>query len=203
MHPMTSKVELELLRQLSEQVNVTTREGSKAVEKRAILVSHLVKMATDKNLPALKLALEMATGAEIKQKQEMLMSVEVALDYVRACKQHTADCIAAGQEPPNFLPHPEDLDIYPDRVGYLGPMTEAQHVTMLKVVNLRDEVLRTLSEYVTLAPEHEHGGPAYLSYKEALDELQRYNTLLPPRLRKDFSGRASFRGPTMSARDIR
>ena len=200
-HPMISQVEVELLRQLGEQVTLNTREGPKVVNKRTLLISHLIKSAAEGDRAALKLTLQLAGCAEIKQKQEALMSVEAALDYKRACEEHIADAAAAGQAPPEFLPHPDDIIVHLDRVEYIGPLTETQHSAMIMVIEARNEVLEVIAEYVRLAPEHEHGGRLHLAYKEALEEVRKSNSLLPPRLRTEPLERASLLAWGRAARE--
>jgi hypothetical protein len=90
-----------------------------------------------------------------------------------------------------------------DRVDFLGPMTETQQAAMMLVIKERDEILEVLPEYVRVAPEHEHGGPLYLAYVEAVGALRQCNVSLPPRLRKGLVERPSllqWRKPATSRR---
>jgi hypothetical protein len=188
---------------LGEEVIVATKDGAKRLKKEAVLVSRAIRLAGEGNVACLKMILQMTAGAQTKLVQEAVISVEEALRYKRRCAETISDCAAEGKTPPEFLPHPDDMVVGIDRVDFLGPMTETQQAAMMLVIKERDEILEVLPEYVRVAPEHEHGGPLYLAYVEAVGALRQCNVSLPPRLRKGLVERPSllqWRKPATSRR---
>ncbi|MBS9476875.1 DUF5681 domain-containing protein [Ancylobacter radicis] len=159
------------------QRTVRIREGDTVSEISTpqALVRALNASALKGDPRSLRLALQLAQATERQEAIYLREKIELAKNYkeMTSSAMHTA--LAAGKEPPFFLPHPDDV-VIDERVGFrvVGPVDEneqkklEEHLRFRDVLIMQDELDRRLAPTVG-HPSGQPGGA--LLFAIALDQL--------------------------------
>ncbi|WP_379548298.1 DUF5681 domain-containing protein [Qipengyuania sp. DSG2-2] len=122
---------------------VTVREGERTIELPAIqaVFRSMGVSAMKGNRFAQKTMAELVTRIEGDDHQARMELFGSAIEYKHEWSQEIMQCEKAGKEPPQPIPHPDDIILDPSNGGvrFEGPQTKEQRDRLDEVLQRRDE----------------------------------------------------------------
>lgn len=107
---------------------------------------------------ALKLFAEMQMEAEAENRREHGQLLDEMLGYKARCEREIERCKAQGIEPPNFLPHPDDIVVEPATGDLIikGPMSKEEKVVWDEWREKAEKYEAAIAEVDVLIKEDEY-----------------------------------------------
>ena len=148
---------------------VSIREGDKVVKLSTIqAVVRSLAVAAMKGDRRSQLAFrDLTETVETRRRESKNATFKGMLAYKDRCQAEIARCKAFGVEPPEFLPHPDDvkMDFRTGDIGFVGPMDERQKHLWDEVQVEKNEILGKLvrlDDVIRLYPRKRKVRSAYL-----------------------------------------
>jgi len=130
--------------------NVRVREGERIIEMP--INQAIIRAMQQKALKGCRHSqrefMMIVRQIEADQKFDQLDGFKVFVEYKQDAENEIARCKALGNEPPEMIPHPDDIEINPRLGTYAlrGPMTIEEKRDQDKLLEQRDEIQKVIKD---------------------------------------------------------
>ena len=183
--------------------SVRVRDGSNIIEmpvNQAILRAMQQKALKGSRLAQRDLTL-LVRQVEADQRAEQFDAFKGMVEYKLGGEEEIARCKALGKDPPEMLPHPDDIEIDPRKGTFAirGPMTPEEMADQDNILEHREEMQKTINDTAKRyrrAKSEERKAALRDIWHHLQKNFDMINDLVGPRYRRTLENRSFEQGAT-------